>query len=344
MTTSEPASTNAAAGSNYPVVITVFQSKGGVGKTTFSRLLAIYGAREDLLNKRVLLLDFDTQGSISKLSLPMNVSDDGVEPPIHPEFDPAADEDWSGRSSSADLFFDGYAVPYPIQFPYPIENLGILPAHKSWLKRVEEQDRGVIRDKVINRLFEFLSLEDVRDHFDIVVIDTGPKDSPLVRAAIRAATHMVIPIVMEHQCMDGLNEMLGMWRLELASRPSHRPVKMSGLVVNQFDARYATHHGYLAQLQNDERIAPLVLDAIFPRRAAVVDRDSRGAPAGCTFDLPKSADIRDRSLRLCSSIYSEIFPAEADRLGALEPDPKYAIAAREREAARIESEPEGTQA
>jgi chromosome partitioning protein len=315
-----------------PVVLTVAQQKGGVGKTTLSRLFAIYGAREDLLNKRVLLLDFDYQASISKLSLKdMYVAEDGANPPIHPDYDPAEDAEWTGRSSTADIFFDGFAVPYPVDLPYPIPNLHILPAHKAGLKEVEEQDRTALRERVINRLHQFLSLPEVAAEFDLVVIDTGPKDSPLVRSAVRAATHMVIPLIMESQCIDGLAEMLGVWRLEMSARPPERPLRLSGLVVNQFDARYATHQAYLAQLNADERIAPLMLDTILPRRAAVTDRDTKGTPSAVTFDLPKSADVRDRTLKLCAAVYSEIFPEEAERLATLEPSETYSIAYRERQ-------------
>ena len=316
-----------------PVVLTVAQQKGGVGKTTLSRLFAIFGAREDLLNKRVLLLDFDYQASISKLSLAnMHVGDDGATPPIHPEFDPVTDaSEWNGRSSTADIFFEGFAVPYPVELPYPIANLSILPAHKAGLKTVEEQDRGSLREKVINRLHEFLSLDEVAESYDIVVIDTGPKDSPLVRSAIRASTHMVIPLVMEAQCIDGLAEMLGVWRLERAARPADRPIVLSGLVVNQFDARYATHNAFLNQLHSDERIAPLILDTILPRRAAVTDRDTKGTPAAVIFDLPRSTDMRDRTLKLCAAVYAQIFPEEAKRLATLEPDERYSLSYRERQ-------------
>ena len=323
-----------AAARKGPVVLTVAQQKGGVGKTTLSRLFAIYGAREDLLNKRVLLLDFDYQASISKLSLTkMHVTDDGANPPIHPDFNPATEEsEWSGRSSTADIFFEGFAVPYPVELPYPIANLQILPANKQGLKMVEEQDRSHLRDKVINRLHEFLSLDEVADSYDLVVIDTGPKDSPLVRAAVRAATHMVVPLVMEAQCIDGLAEMLGVWRLERSGRPADRPINLTGLVVNQFDARYNTHTAYLSQLHSDERIAPLMLESILPRRASVTDRDTRGVPMAVTFDLPKSMDVRDRTLKLCAEVFTRIFPDEAERVAAIDPDERYSLSFRERQA------------
>jgi len=310
--------------STAPKVLVVAQQKGGVGKTTISKMLGVYGSREDLLNKRVLLIDLDYQASLSKLLLTMEYSNEmGTQPPIHPDYSAKTDLEWNGRSSSADIFFDGYVVPYPIQFPYPVANLQLLPAHKARLQQVEEQDRTRLRDQVHNRLHEFLTLPDVCSGYDLIIIDTGPKESPLVRTALRAATHMIVPLTLETQCIDGLAEMLGLWRTERAARPSTRPLIMSGLVVNRFDARYSTHQAYLSQLSNDPRIASFLCSTILPQRAAVTERDARGVLPATLFDLPRSAQIRELALELCRDIFSSIFPEEAKRLKKVQPDRRY---------------------
>lgn len=308
-----------------PAILVVAQQKGGVGKTTLSKTLGIYGAREDLAAKRVLLVDVDFQASLSKLLLNMDYSAKlGSQPPVHPDHNPKEDPEWNGRSSSADIFFDGYVVPYPIRYPYPIKGLEILPAHKARLQDVEEQDRTALRDRVLNRLHDFMMLPEVRDNYDLIIIDTGPKESPLVRTALRAATHMVLPITLEQQCLDGLEEMLGMWRKERSQRPPERPLTMAGVVVNRYDARYASHNAFLAQVSRDEVVGPLLCPEILPQRAAVAEQDTRGARPPALFDLPKSADIRETALELCANIFGKMFPAEAARFRKLRPSKKYA--------------------
>jgi hypothetical protein len=120
---------------------------------------------------------------------------------------------------------------------------------------------------------------------------------------------------------------------------------LSGLLVNQFDARYATHNAFLNQLHSDERIAPLILDTVLARRAAVTDRDTKGTPAAVIFDLPRSTDARERALKLCASVYAQIFPEEAQRIAAIEPEERFALAYRERLArlAEAPSPPAGAQ-
>lgn len=305
-------------------VLVVAQQKGGVGKTTLSKMLAVYASREDLGNKRVLLIDLDYQASLSKLVLQMDYSPEkGTLPPVHPEYDEAKDPDWNGRSSSADIFFEGNCVPYPVTHPYPVDKLMILPAHKAKLQEVEEQDRTRLRERVHNRLFEFLSLEEVRASFDLVIIDTGPKESPLVRTALRAATHLIVPLTLETQCIDGLAEMLELWQMERRTRSSNRQLILAGLVINRYDARYSIHQAYLSQLSNDPAISPLLASTVLPQRASVAERDSRAAIPGTLFDLPKSQDIRDKAIELCADIFGKVYPDEAAWFKKLQPDRKY---------------------
>lgn len=294
--------------------------KGGIGKTTLARMFAVYAARSDLLNKRVLAIDLDAQGSLSKLMLHMDESTppDTI-PPLHPEFDPETDEDWDGRSSSAEIFFSGEVFPYPVKLPYPIENLEILPAFRSRLQLVEEQDRTALRERVHNRLHEFLSLDDVQENYDLIIVDTGPKDSPLLRSALRAASHVVMPLVMETQCIDGLSEMLALWRTEREGRPPNRQIALAGLVINKFDARYAVHGFYMDQLLNDPRIAAFIAPVVLPQRAAMTERDARGAVPETVFDLPESQDIHPKSLALCRDIFTRLFPAEKARIARIKP-------------------------
>jgi len=305
-------------------VLVVAQQKGGVGKTTISKMLAVFGSRDDLVNKRVLLIDLDYQASLSKLVLQMDYSPEkGTLPPVHPEYVEADDPDWNGRSSSADIFFDGNCVPYPVTFPYPVERLMILPAYKSKLQEVEEQDRTRLREKVHNRLLEFLSLEEVRQSFDLIIVDTGPKESPLVRTALRAATHLIVPLTLETQCIDGLVEMLELWQMERRTRPTTRQLTLAGLVINRYDARYSIHQAYLSQLSGDPMISPLLASTVLPQRASVAERDSRAAVPGTLFDLPKSQDIREKAIELCADIFGKIFPNEAASFKKLQPDRKY---------------------
>src|SRR6266436_2717892 len=85
-------------------VIAVAQRKGGSGKTTCTRTIAELAAIPEAYGLNTLAIDFDSQCSLSKLYLQMEIADtdDGMtRPPIHPDYDAASEgTNWNGRSSS----------------------------------------------------------------------------------------------------------------------------------------------------------------------------------------------------------------------------------------------------
>ena len=54
----------------------------------------------------------------------------------------------------------------------------------------------------------------MRAAYDAVVIDTAPSKGPLTISVIKAATHIVIPSVMEEQPVQGIYGMLQLWMQE----------------------------------------------------------------------------------------------------------------------------------
>lgn len=305
----------------HPKVLLIAQQKGGVGKTTLARMLGVYAAREDLGNMRVLLIDLDFQASLSKLCLDMDYSPEhGTRPPVHPEYERDEEPDWNGRSSSADVFYDGEVVPYPVQYPYAVPKLDILPAHKARLQEVEEQDRTKLRERVHERLRTWANLPEVGENYDLLILDTGPKESPLVLTGLRAATHMVIPIVPERQCMDGMVEMMGLWKHEREVRPGDAELELAGIVINRFDVRYNSHNAVITALLHAEHLAPFLMPTILPQRAAITERDTRGARPATLFDLPPSTGVSDLALQVCASILGRVFPERATWFQELKPD------------------------
>ena len=78
-------------------IIAVVNNKGGVGKTTTSRILAEYFSI--VKNERVLALDMDPQANFSNRYLKMEIDpyqQEGRIPPLHSNYDPNApeDKDW----------------------------------------------------------------------------------------------------------------------------------------------------------------------------------------------------------------------------------------------------------
>lgn len=289
-------------------VLTVANRKGGVGKTTQSRTLCEYFSVVRKL--RVLAIDLDSQCSLSHLFLDMDVTQAGelgTRPPVHPDYNPKdpEDADWSGRSSSADIFFGVEVIPYSVKYPDGAETLDILPAHKQMLSDVEEQDQPSLAEKVENRLKEFLSDPLVTEHYDIVIVDTGPGSSPLARSGIRACTHVLIPIEAEPQSLRGLQDMIAEIRHEDMRRTLETKVQIVGIQPNRFKVRRTLHNSMLDSVHKEfgVYVSPIAL----PDLAGFAERDADMAVPRSLFQLPPSSAARKKATEFCEFVERKMF-------------------------------------
>jgi chromosome partitioning protein len=292
-------------------VIVVAQRKGGSGKTTCTRTLCELGAIPDGYGLPTLAIDFDSQCSLSKLYLNMDTAetDDALtRPPIHPDFDSAEEGgEWNGRSSSADIFYrDGGAVPYSVSRIDGVGNLDILPGDVAKLIEVEEHDRTYLAERVQNRLREWVNLPEVIQAYPLMVVDTAPSDHPLTRAALRAATHLLIPVTMEQQGIDGLHEMLSMWRQENSRRTEEDMLQIIAIQPNLV-MNGSLHSGFYNGLLNNPAFAPYLSPVIIKRRTAIAERDVRGLRPNSIFHMASNEEPRKMMLDFARFVLRKAF-------------------------------------
>lgn len=219
--------------SKRPVVIVVANNKGGVGKSLISQLISTYLTFKK--NKKGLVLDFDPQGNMSYRFLKDTRMRDmsNYKPPIHPEFNPAAiDDDWSGISSALDMWTSNPVVPYPTD----LENLDILPSNATLIKDIESFEYSNTLEEIVQRPYEFFKMDDfINCGYDFVLIDTPPAKGPLTQAAIRAATHVLIPLELSNKSLQGLAGMVDLVNRQNVNKPSNDQAKIIGLLKNKVD-------------------------------------------------------------------------------------------------------------
>ncbi len=285
-------------------VVAVVQNKGGVGKTTLTRLLAEYFGRE---GGRILGLDLDPQCNFSRRFLTMDLDQtdpDGVMPPLHPGYDSAIDgTEWSGRSSSADIYFDGGVVPYPTR----IESLDVLPGEGGKLRAIELVRQEEVKEQVHERLRAFSQLPEVQSAYDLLLIDTSPSKGPLTVSAVRAASHLMIPTTMEPQPIEGLYGMLQLWRRENRKRTDAERLEILGIQTNMFRMGVALHEGLLESLKNDEAVAPFLSPYRLGQRIAFAESDHPHAEPKSVFDLSPKDPARREAEAVCGYVAQQLF-------------------------------------
>jgi chromosome partitioning protein len=311
ITAEERAEIHSAVESGVRPVLAIAQRKGGSGKTTCTRTVSECASIPEGYNLPTLAIDFDSQCSLSKLYLPMETADtdDGMtRPPVHPDYDPAEEgEDWNGRSSSADIFYkDGAVAPYPVSRISGVGRLDILPGDVKKLTEVEEHDRTYLAERVQNRLRDWVNQPDVKAAYPLVTIDTAPSDHPLTRAALRAATHLLIPVTMEQQGIDGLHEMLSLWRQENSRRTESDMLQIIAIQPNLVMPG-SLHTGFYQGLQANPAFAPYLSPVVIKRRTAIAERDVRGLKPNSIFHMHSTEEPRRMMLEFARFVLRRAF-------------------------------------
>ncbi len=304
-----------------PPVIFVAHRKGGVGKTEVSIDLSEYFVL--LAKKRVLGIDLDpAQANYSQHTYGMDLKEDstaGFTPPPHPDF-----EDEIKRSSIADLYYGESVYPYPSWIRTGETNNGFLDVLLSDPDKLEHINDSFktpinrpLNKDVHNSLKNFIEDYDedepdapyIRNLYDLCIIDVGPGVSPLFNAALRAATHIIIPFIPTERDFQGIVSMLSTIKRENLQRPNDQPqLELIGLLPNMIENPLTKAQNiYISEAKEKHS------DILFPeecwmqRLAAFTNRDTKNANPNSIFELPDSSKAKQQALAMAKYVDQTVF-------------------------------------
>lgn len=284
-------------------VITNATHKGGEGKTTNSIMLAEYAAL--IMGLKTLIIDMDPQANFSSRYLQMEYDPackGGKIPALHPDYEPEIDIDWDGRSSIANIFYGEEVIPYPTLFP----NLELSPAHSNKLQEAEAVTKNEVPEKIHRQLKRFLDLPDVKKSYDVIIIDTPPSKGSLTIAAIKAASHVVIPSQMEQFSMEGIYGILQLWKQESYTRSEDCPIDLVGILPNQV-RDIKLHQQFLKNLKNMKGVSKYVMPYTIKKRTVYSEILAEEANPKSLFELPEDHIARQEYEQVCKYIMEKVY-------------------------------------
>ncbi|MFZ0972274.1 MAG: ParA family protein [Solirubrobacteraceae bacterium] len=179
-------------------IVSVLSQKGGTGKTTAVRTLTDVFRRVDL---RVLAIDLDPQGNLS----------DYLD--VDPEAAPTIGDVLAGRAKARAAVHDGI-IP---------ANLGLAEAELA------------LGGKMGRELALKKALRDLRDDYDLIMIDCPPALGLLTVNALVAADHALISAEAQYFALQGVEQALEV--IELARENLNPDLEWLGVVLNIADMR-----------------------------------------------------------------------------------------------------------
>jgi chromosome partitioning protein len=265
-------------------VISLLNMKGGVGKTSSCYHLAGTLAKSGL---SVLLLDNDPQASLTN----------GF-------WGPEALRSLDPAESIAALYDPRFgAIPEALVRPTGLEGIAIVPGSEALTSynitptaEWAGSERGIA---------DFLA--EVRDAFDLILIDCPPNLYLCSWAALVASDHIVVPVMAEDFGSQGLAPVERSIR---AVRSGPNPsLRLLGYLLTMFDKRLTVHLTYEALLR--EMYRDLVFTATFPRAKDYIEAVAGRTPI--SHYKPKSAAAKSAKV-VADEMVSRLMAAE--ELGA----------------------------
>jgi cellulose biosynthesis protein BcsQ len=166
-----------------PLIMTLLNYKGGVGKTTTTANLAAFF--DEKLNKRVLLIDLDYQGSLSTV-LRKNIRATTVSSRVSSliEFHERIDAEALLQNSTTELY----------------GNFTQTKLVSSFYKLARVEERVMVEwllqrttDDIRYRLARLLLDDSLGERYDVVLIDAAPRLTTATINALCASTHVLVP-------------------------------------------------------------------------------------------------------------------------------------------------------
>lgn len=227
--------------------IVFVNQKGGVGKTTSAINIGAYIA---LAGKKVLLVDFDSQGNMSS---GVGVSKD--KPTVYE-------------------LIAGIVKPEEAVKHSEIPNLDAISASidlsGAAIELVDQENREYFLKK---------ALEPLKSLYDFILIDCPPSLGLLSLNGLVAADSVLIPMQCEYFALEGITLLLQTVRkVQLELNPS---LKIGGIFFTMYDSRTRLAQDVVQQVK--AYFKDLVFSTIIPRNIRLSEAPSHGLPI-CKYD------------------------------------------------------------
>lgn len=185
--------------------ISIFNQKGGVGKTTSVVNLAVSLSR---LNKKVLVIDFDPQANTTT---GLGFDKNELEKSIYKIFYDEGDN------------YKEYILKSE-EGPYLIASENSLSGLEVELVSLDEVERLKMLSQII---------EEIKKDFDIILIDCPPSLGLLSLNTLVASDSIIIPIQTEYYALEGVSELLKTY--QTIKESIKEDLEIEGVLLCMFD-------------------------------------------------------------------------------------------------------------
>lgn len=225
--------------------ISIFNQKGGVGKTTTNINLAACLAMQ---GKKILILDIDPQGNTTS---GMGIAKKGLENTM---YEVLIEENLNPRDAIMDTSVDGLKI-----IPASVKLAG------AEIELVEMEGR----EKRLKK-----ALDKIKEDFDYIFIDCPPSLGLLTINSLTAVDSVLIPIQCEFYALEGVSQLMS--TIDLVKNSLNPKLEIQGVILSMFDGRTNLSIQVVDEVKN--YFKEKVYTTVIPRNVRLAEAPSYGLP------------------------------------------------------------------
>ncbi len=238
-------------------IISIFNQKGGVGKTTTSINLSSYLAMQGY---KILNIDIDPQGNTTS----------GL------GFDKR-----SINESIYDVLTSDVRLDQVMKKCELIDNFYIIPSTMELagaeVELIDKPNReNILKDKI----------KDLKEKFDFIFIDCPPSLGLLTINALTLSDSVLIPIQCEFYALEGVGQLVN--TIQLVRKSLNKTIEVEGVIMSMYDGRTKLSNEVVNEVR--KYFKDKVYDVTIPRNIRLAEAPSFGLPIMLYDDKCKGAE------------------------------------------------------